>query len=268
MIKIFSGWSGPGGSTHAFANLTNALNECGYDTIFYGPHSYHTQLCRSKQSKTVSINADGSDYLIAHFTSKFDKFKIREDVPVKKLIYSCHECDVMRVDSIKYQIFDKIHFVSEKQKSFHEVNHPSFILPNILPDIKPNSKPLLKVGGVIGSIDRNKQTHIAINNALNDGCKLVLVYGLITDIQYFKEYIEQYKYNDNVQFMGYENDHQKIYDSVTDVYHCSISESWSYIKGECALTNTNFHGNSSSDSFWSLPKEVIVKLWLKELDYE
>ena len=38
MIKIITGWSNRGGSTFAFINLTNKLNEYGYETILYGPH--------------------------------------------------------------------------------------------------------------------------------------------------------------------------------------------------------------------------------------
>ena len=47
MIKIISGWSDKGGSTFAFINLTNTLNEYGYDATFYGPHTWHLDKCKS-----------------------------------------------------------------------------------------------------------------------------------------------------------------------------------------------------------------------------
>ena len=47
MIKIITGWSNRGGSTFAFINLTNKLNEYGYETILYGPHEWHLDKCKS-----------------------------------------------------------------------------------------------------------------------------------------------------------------------------------------------------------------------------
>ena len=47
MVKIISGWSDRGGSTFAFINLTNKLNESGIDTTFYGPHPWHLDKCKS-----------------------------------------------------------------------------------------------------------------------------------------------------------------------------------------------------------------------------
>jgi hypothetical protein len=40
---------------------------------------------------------------------------------------------------------------------------------------------------------------------------------------------------------------------------------WRYIKGECKLTNTNYHGNSSTDGYWELSKNEIISNWVKEL---
>ena len=55
MIKIISGFSSMGGSTEAFINLTNSLNEKGYETCFYGPHEYHLDKCNSKLIKEISF---------------------------------------------------------------------------------------------------------------------------------------------------------------------------------------------------------------------
>ena len=65
MIKIISGYSGPGGSTTAFINLCNAFNQHGLDCIFYGPHSWHMDKCRSKDIEEFFI--ERGDSLIVHF---------------------------------------------------------------------------------------------------------------------------------------------------------------------------------------------------------
>jgi hypothetical protein len=264
-LKVFisSKISFPGGSTIAFINLTNALNEAGVDTTFYGPHDWHTKFCKGVQSTIVPVGKD--DCLISHL-SDFRSFRNRSDFAIRKMIYSCHEMNFLPMDRINYNVLDKVHFVTEKQKNYHNIKCPFFILPNILNDLKVNPKPLKKIGGVIGSIDKNKQTHLAIKEALKDGCKRVLVYGQFTDIDYYNNHIKVFRDNDKVEFKSFEIDKQKIYDSVTDVYHCSLSESWSYIKGECELTGTKFHGNNSTEAFWSLPKEKIVQRWIEEIE--
>ena len=47
MIRIITGWSNKGGSTMAFIALTNALNNAGYKTALFGPHTWHLDKCES-----------------------------------------------------------------------------------------------------------------------------------------------------------------------------------------------------------------------------
>ena len=39
-----------------------------------------------------------------------------------------------------------------------------------------------------------------------------------------------------------------MYNSLTDVYHSSLSETFNLIKGECELTGINYHGLDSAES--------------------
>ncbi|MFW6121373.1 MAG: hypothetical protein ACOC80_10815 [Petrotogales bacterium] len=264
MIRILSGWSNPGGSTTAFINLTNALNEFGYETIFMGPHPFHLDKCKSifcKPGEKLKIKKE--DILIVHFRNNFI-----QRPPIKGFFLSCHEQDIFPLKDIKYEIFDKIHYVSKHQRDFHSIDHPHFILPNVLDDLKPNKKPSGKIAGIVGSIDKNKRVHTSIKRALEDGCDKVLIYGVITDPWYWQTKVQHMVDGDKVVFMSFEDDKQKIYDSVTDVYHSSKSETWGYIKGECKMTNTEYHGNSSTDGYWEMDKKEIVKNWVEEIGYE
>jgi hypothetical protein len=62
-----------------------------------------------------------------------------------------------------------------------------------------------KVAGVIGSIDENKQTHISIQRALDDGCEKVYVFGQVTDVYYYENYVKKLIDNNIVVFYGTHN---------------------------------------------------------------
>jgi hypothetical protein len=223
MIRILSGWSNIGGSTIAFCNLTKALNEAGHETIFYGPHNWHiTQLPQGQAGQYIKgskLPVNKNDILLVHFMNSFNNRP-----PVKGFFFSSHEQDIFPIKSINYSIYDKIHYVSEHQKLYHMVDHPSFIIPNILNDLVPNVKPNKKIGGIIGSIDRNKRVDESIKKALNDNCELVLIYGVISDPWCWQKQVAPLVDGVKVIYKGIENDKQKMYDSVTDVYHSSILE--------------------------------------------
>ena len=263
MIRIYSGWSNPGGSTVAFINLTNALNKAGYETIFYGPHDWHLDKCKAeKTSGKMQLNKE--DTLIAHFTSK-----ITSRPPIKNVIFSCHEQNLFPLKNINFRAFDKIHFVSEHQKQFHGLNHPSFIIPNILDDLKANTKPIERVVGIIGSIDRNKQVHLSIRRALEDGFKKILIFGSITDQSYWQFEVLPLVDNQNIIHMGHVEDKQKMYDMITDVYFSSKLECLPYVLGECIKTNTVIHGledKNYMNGIYELDNNKIVDRWVKELD--
>lgn len=265
MICIYSGWTNPGGSTVAFINLTNALNNAGYETVFMGSHTWPMNKCRFKLVQDyIKINKD--DVFIVHFTNK-----IITRPQVKKLIFSCHEQNIFPLKNINYKIFDKIHFVSEHQKQFHNIDHPSFVIPNILDDLKPNPKPKQKIAGIIGSIDKNKQTHISIMRALNDGFNQIFIFGLITDYVYWQNCVfPLIKQNpDKVFYKGFIEDKQQMYDSITDVYFSSESECLPYVIGECIKTNTDIHCLSNKNYLncvYEFDANKICKMWIDEIN--
>ena len=167
-------------------------------------------------------------------------------------------------------MFDTIHFLNDKHIEWHggkDQFKNYFISPNVVDNLMPSPKKDLKIGGVIGTIDHNIQTHLSIERALNDGCEQVYVYGNITDQPYYQKYVSKYHMHENVHFPGFVGDKQGVYDSVTDVYQDSLSETWGYIKVECDLTNTNYHGNDSiKDNFVSMGSKGILEKWVKELE--
>lgn len=262
-VKIISGWSNPGGSTVANINLCNLFNDNGIECEFWGPHNWHLDKCNGKkygQPITRYIEFNKNDIVISHFCLLA--------IEVKKHIFSCHETELFPIYKFKdLSLWNAIHFVSEKQKNWHmnqiesKKKPTSIVIPNIISDLQPASYPDKKIAGVIGSVDRNKQTHISIQRALDDGYK-VLVCGDITDNDYFQEHCKQYTKNENVYFIGHFEDKQQMYDSVQAVYHSSKSETFNYIKAECRKTGVVYRGLDSAESnaeYWE--NEKILKAW-------
>lgn len=254
MIKIISGFSSMGGSTEAFINLTNYLNDYGVETCFYGPHVYHLDKCNGKLINT--LNYRGSDIFICHYTYNIPYLS-------KKIIFSCHERkNFFNITPIINSI-DCVHFVSEQQKSEHNVNKESFVLPNLIAKIDVIDRPTAKTGGIIGTIFPTKNTHISIKEALNDNCEKVLIYGNIGHDSYFKEYILPLIDNKRVFYCGWVIDKNKIYSSLTDVYHYSQTETWGYIEGECYVTGTNFHKAENLKNFSFMDNKDIINKWME-----
>ena len=256
-IKIVSGWSRAGGSTHAHINLCNLFNERGLDCIFYGPHDWHLSKCKSALLKDLALSP--TDTIISHFI-------VLEAKVCKRHIYSCHETNIAPVKQLNLNNYDLIHYVSDSQKAWHGVNYKSVVIPNVLPTLKKS--PLgTGTAGVIGSIDPHKQTHLSIQRALDDGWKRVLVYGGITDQLYFVNQIMPILgKNWNVSIMNQVDDKQKIYDSVDCVYHSSKRETFNYIKAECELTGVSYKALSSAESSATyLDSNTIFDEWMKIL---
>jgi len=256
-IKILSGWSNPGGSTTSFINLCNLFNENGLDCTFYGPHSFPLRQCNFDLLDNCAVNEEG-EILIAHFL----KLPQRPEAS-KKVILACHEKDVYKVKDVK-PFWDDIAYVSNSQMFWQGV--PGTVIPNVITPLiksKVNSK---NIAGIIGSIDRNKNTHVSIQRALDDGFDTVNLYGMVTDQEYYKESVDAYVMEGKAIIKGYETSTQKIYDSVTDVYHSSLSETFNLIKAECLSTGTEYHGVESAETAaeYLSPEKVLTK-WKKLL---
>jgi len=258
MIKIISGWSNKGGSTFSFINLTNTLNKCGYETKFYGPHTWHLDKCNGGII-TPNFKINDDDLVITHF--------INIPRQGKKFILSCHEKDLFEVGKMN-PIWDEVVFLNNKHRKYHSGYTGSFtIIPNLKePFIKRDKVNLNNIAGIIGSYDINKQTHISIQRALNDGCEKIYLFGNISDQNYYDNMIKPLL-NDKVIEYGFVSDKQKMYDMVGRVYLSSKSEVASLVKDECYSTGTIFYGNLATDNDGEdISNDEIIKRWVKLLD--
>lgn len=257
MVKIVSGHSGIGGSTEAFINLTNYLNDAGIDTCYYGPQSYHLDKCNGKLVQELSFKND--DVCIYHIRINFPDLN-------RKIIYSCHErFGYFDINPVLNRL-ESVHFVSEQQKNSYGLNSETFVLPNILPPINIIDKPKIKVGGIIGTIFGLKNTHISIEKALVDGCEKILLYGNIGDYSYYNQMVKPYVDKGLAIYCGHEVDKVKIYSSITDAYHYSQNETWGYVEGESYITKTNFHKPEHLTNFHFMENEDIIKKWIEMIN--
>jgi glycosyltransferase involved in cell wall biosynthesis len=262
IVRILSGWSNPGGSTVAFINLTNLLNESGINTIFYGPHDWHLDKCKSQSTQSLDIS-DPEDILIAHYVPLKD-----ERTPLKKVIFSCHETVLFPLKDFSLGGVDTVHFVSEKQRDWHGIDHPSVVIPNIVKVGKRRGNHKRGYVGVIGSIDSHKQTALAVETALESEPKStkVLIFGSVTNEEYYQEHLKPLLKNKRVRIVGKYDDKDVMYNMIDAAYHASKYETYGLIRHECALQGIPFNDlfNSSAHSeYW--PEERILEAWKKIL---
>lgn len=251
-IKIISGHSNPGGSTVANIGLCNLFNDNGQEATFYGPHDWHMSQCRADKTRNLHINED--DFLIFHYLVMPER-----PATTGKIILTCHEKHNFPIVKINC-FWDEIHFVSESQREWQRVK--GVVIPNRI--TKLVSRAITNgVAGVIGSVQRHKQVHVSIGRALNDGFKKVLIYGELNEPDYYKLHVKPYVDSGKVEIMKFEDNMQKMYDSVEVVYHSSESETFNYIKAECAATGTRYCGMDTADPDVNLYNDdEIFKSWL------
>jgi len=270
-IKIISGFTNAGGSTVANINLCNLFNKKGLDCTFYGPESWHLDKCNGEllNPENTAINEEG-EILLLHYL----KFPSRPDKS-KKVVLTCHEKALFPISSIS-KFWDDVHFVSEHQKKWQR--EPGFVIPNVISQLKKSPKKPNKVAGIIGSVDKNKRTHVAIRQAIEEGYKKILLYGFISDEGYFDSLVKPYADEGLVTLMGHEDDKQKMYDSVSKVFHSSRSETFNFIMPECDLTGTEYCGTESANPFvddqnlngppthYSTTEDEIFEAWMENLE--
>jgi len=264
MIRILSGWSNPGGSTTAFINLTNALNEAGYETVFHGPHPWHLDKCKAEHYFSgQKMRLDKEDILLTHFKP------LQNRPPVKKVILVCHEKWWFKVGQISKH-WDTAVFLHEEHYKYHVKNGFSgeyCIIPNLREHfVSRDKKSLDKIAGIIGSIEDRKKTHLSIQRALKDGCEKIYLFGNIGDQNYFQFYIKTLL-NDKIELKGFVDNKQLMYDMIGRVYHSSIGEVASLVKDECYETGTKFFGSAETNNDISvLTNEEIIKSWIKLIE--
>jgi hypothetical protein len=249
-IKLISGWSNPGGGTIAHIGLTNLLNDNGYDCTYYGPHDWHLDKCKGGLIQDAVVTPE--DIAITHF------IQVPKPLQAKKHILSCHETNLFPVKQLSYQQYDVIHFVSNSQKKWHGVNHPSIVIPPVVSRLKWKN-PQNNTAGVIGSIDQHKQTHLSIERALKDGYSKVLLFGLVTEQPYFNKHVAPHIESGKAILMGHKDDKEEVYNQVTKVYHTSLRETYGLVEVECKLANIPFNGPSNNQEI--VEDEEIMRRW-------
>tara|TARA_R110002051_G_scaffold8568_2_gene35607 strand:- start:8827 stop:9636 length:810 start_codon:yes stop_codon:yes gene_type:complete len=258
-VNIVTGYSNPGGSTIAFIRLINLLNENGYDATLYGPHPWHLDKCNAKDLK--DFTTDANSILISHYV------KISHDMICKKHILACHETGVFDLrrgikEEMNLDLYDEIVFVSKSQQKWQGNPNGSIVIPNIVDDLEPvKSKMDPPVAGVVGSIDPNKQTHVSIKRAKDDGFEHIDILGDMADSKYFHTEVLPLL-NRNIRYVGFCQDRQSMYEGLTAVYHSSQRETFNFVKFECEQTGVKYCPLKSSETgaeSWS--KEDILKAW-------
>lgn len=255
MIKIISGYTEKGGSTTAFINLTNFLNENGIDCTLYGNQKYHLDKCKSG-ILSENFSYDVNDILIFHFMN------LPERPKAKKVFLSCHEKWWFPVGKIK-SYWDKVIFLHQEHRNYHSDYIGEYVLiPNLKENLIPKDKNELdKIAGIIGSIEDRKQTHISIQRALKDKCEKIYLFGQINDEKYFENFVKPLL-NPRIELVGYTQQKQEMYDKIGRVYHSSKGEVACLVKDECYLTNTKFFGNEETQNEVSkLSNKEILNLW-------
>lgn len=259
MIKIITGYSGPGGSTIALRNLCKEFLKRDIPCEMYGPHDWFID---SKYTKLINeVKVDKDDKLITHFID------LNQKPPLNRTILFCHE--MWWFDFTKHsKSFDHVVFLNERQRDYHtsktEIKSHS-IIPNVKEIILcAKHEGLDKIAGIIGAIEPRKGTKESIQRALSDGCEKVYLFGVIQDNNYFKKEIEPLL-SDKVVMAGFQSKN-KIYSMVGRVYHSSNGEVASLVKDECYTTNTKFFGNSETDNEVSnLSNDEVIELWKQTL---
>lgn len=256
MIKIISGFTGPGGSTVAFNNLTNLFNKNGLDACFYGPNNWKGITCKFDSLSNFIPNQE--DTIIYHY------LKVTEDLPCKKKILSCHETTLFQINKFKELKYDAIHFVSEFQKNWHNLD--GVVIPNVVSKYPPKTKkPRKKVAGILGSLDANKRVPLSVERALKDEHNDIRLYGAATQIEHFFREIVPLL-GDKVSYRGPASNMAEVYSILTDVYHSPELETFNLIKAECHYAEVAYHGNEGNDTqaeYWD--DDRILEAWKKLL---
>tara|TARA_R110001583_G_scaffold187345_2_gene348629 strand:- start:9166 stop:9969 length:804 start_codon:yes stop_codon:yes gene_type:complete len=262
-IKIISGFSSTGGSTLYFINLTNLLNENGYDCIFYGPHEWHLDKCKSgyigdppKPRDPVAIYP--TDIVISHFIDLN-----LGPVKAKKHILSCHETNMFELKTKDLSNYDLIQYVSQSQKEWQGVEKDSVIIPPIAETLRWEA-PESNIAGVVGSIDSHKQTHLSVEAALRDGYDKVFLYGNVGEAKYFEGVIKPLLDHPKVYMMGPRGSKEEMYSTLDAVYHNSKRETYGLVEAECTLAGIPFVGPRNNPVIVSEAEHLAA--WRKCLD--
>lgn len=253
MIKVLSGFTGPGGSTVAFNSLVNLFNANGMEACLYGNYKWEGINCRFELLDSLTVSK--SDSLIFHFM-------VLPKIDCKHQILSCHETELFKIKEVKDLVYTNVHFVSQSQKEWQNLEDPSkgVVIPNIVRPFKKAVK-VSKIAGIIGSVDKNKRTHLSIKKALEDNHTDIRLYGPITNFPYYKEEVEPLL-SDIVTYRGVSTDMGKTYSLLSHVYHSPLMETFNLIKPECESAGVTYigeEGNDTKSEIWT--NQQILEAW-------
>lgn len=266
MIKIFSPWTNPGGSTEAYIDLCNLFNNSGFDCIFYGPHDYHLDKCKSRKIRHESeLKLSMSDNLIMHH------FVPSSRPQVRKLILSTHEkhsfpiaWEIMRKGNP--WCWDKIHFITEEQRKWHSIfPEESVVIGNVIKlDFDLLQSKSTGCAGVIGTVEPRKRTFESVKKAVSDGFQKIKLFGMSNDPVYLE--LITSTFGDKVEFMGFNRNKKQIYTSIDKVYHLARWEVACLVQGECKVLGMPFEGSEFCPDYPLWKEEDVLSSWIKVLD--
>ena len=154
-------------------------------------------------------------------------------------------------------------FVSTSQRQWQQYSGKSVVIPDNVCELQPVkiTDENKNIAGVLGTILPAKQTHISISRALEDGKRMVRIYGNIGDQNYFDSKIRPLL-SDRVTYHGHLYDKQAMYNSISCVYHSSVSETFGLVKAESMKACIPFSGTTGCDiSIDVLPDSTLFELW-------
>lgn len=257
-VKFITGWSKEGGSTLHHIWLVNKLNELGHDASLWGPHDWHTQ--HAPGGRIQNCQVFRNDTVVAHYVNVSSVAALN---PLR-LIVSCHESPSLNpLSNQDLTSADGVHFVSEAQKSAQSLSVESTVIPPNVADVEWNGGPDKDIAGVIGSVDFNKQPHVAAQQALQDGFKKVLLYGRLNDPGYFTANVLPMMVEGRVEHRQHA-ERGEVYNSLDAVYCSSKSETFGMVEAEAKKANIPFYGTSYAPEV--MDSEEILQKWVELLD--
>ena len=268
MIKIISSHSGFGGSTMLFIELCKLFNENNMKSIFYGPHPWH--LDKYKYCENIkNLKIHPNDYVIGHLNA-LDLLNL--PIKCKNSVLSIHEKMYHLLVPDKINFYKSIVFASQEHMEWHGYyngKQPKFVIPTPMAKLQKTSGNTVKIAGVIGTIEKRKQTHVSILRALKDGCEKVLIFGKKAHVpDYFNNCVLPLL-SDKVIYKGEWplEKRQQMYEMISCVYHSSTEEIACLVQGECAIVGIPFYGNCNSPPYEIWHNDIILKAWKKVLSY-
>ena len=257
-IKFLTGWSKEGGSTLHHIWLVTKLNEMGHDASLWGPHDYHTQFVPGGRLQNCEIF--NNDTVVAHYVNIASVANLR---PLR-LVVSCHESPALNgLANQDLTGADAVHFVSAGQKSAHNLSIDSTVIPPNVADVVWNGGPGKEIAGVIGSVDYNKQPHVAAQQALEDGFRKVLLYGRVNDPNYFTTNVLPLLIDGRVEHRQHA-EREEVFNSIDAVYCSSKSETYGMVEAEAKKSNIPFYGASYAPEV--MDSEEILQKWVELLE--